>query len=228
MQYRIAPSILSADFAHLADECQAVLDAGADWLHVDVMDGHFVPNISIGLPVVQALRKALPDAVLDVHIMVSDPGLYAEQFVQAGADYLSFHAEATPHLHRVISSIHAAGGKASLALCPGTPVEFIDHVLDRLDMVLLMSVDPGFGGQGFIPAVLPKIEAVRARAIERREDGATFPIQVDGGVGPANVGRIAEAGANVFVAGSAIFRADNYADAVTAMRTALNGSSIAT
>ena len=215
----IAPSILASDFARLRDECQAVLDAGADWLHVDVMDGHFVPNITIGLPVVRALRTHFPETTLDVHIMIDNPDDFAAKFVEAGADIVSFHPEATAHAHRVVQQIHDAGGKACLVLNPATPVEVVDWLVDDLDMILVMSVNPGFGGQAFIETTIPKLEALRAR-LERlgRPD---LDIEVDGGVSPGNIARIAAAGANVFVAGSAIFKSDSYADTLGAMRDAI-------
>ena len=216
----IAPSILSADFTNLATECTAVLDAGADWLHVDVMDGHYVPNITIGLPVVESLRKTFPDAVLDVHLMIEKPDLYVERFVEAGADWVSFHPEATHHPHRVAQAIRGAGGKASLAINPATPLDWIDWLVDDLDMVLIMSVNPGFGGQSFIPSALPKLRALRRKL---KEAGASerMRVEVDGGVTPANIAQIAAAGADVLVAGSAIFRSPSYADTIAAMRRAL-------
>ncbi len=216
----IAPSILASNFARLADECRAVLDAGADWLHVDVMDGHYVPNLTIGLPVVEALRAEFPDVTLDVHLMISNPDDYVVKFVEAGADWVSFHPEVSHHPHRALQAIRGAGGKASLAINPGTPLHWLDHLVDDVDMVLVMSVNPGFGGQGFIEGTLPKLRQLdqRLRDAERRDD--VF-VQVDGGVGPKNVAAIAEAGANVFVAGSAIFKAESYAGAIRAMREAV-------
>ena len=215
----IAPSILSADFALLRDECRAVLDAGADWLHVDVMDGHFVPNITIGLPVVRALRHHFPDATLDVHLMIDNPDVFATQFVEAGADIVSFHPEATHHPHRVAQAIRSAGARASLVLNPATQITWVDWLVDDLDMVLLMSVNPGFGGQSFIPSTLPKLRALRELLGAR---AAEIDIEVDGGVGPANIGAIAAAGANVFVAGSAIFGSPSYAETISTMRSALS------
>lgn len=213
----IAPSILSADFTRLADECQAVLDAGADWLHVDVMDGHFVPNITIGLPVVESLRKTFPNVVLDVHIMISNPDFYAAKFIEAGADIVSFHPEATPHTHKVIQDIHRAGGKASLAINPSTPLNVVEWVIQDVDMILVMSVNPGFGGQSFIDTTLPRLEALR-ELIERAGRTEEIDVEVDGGIRPDNVAAVQKAGANVFVAGSAIFGAQSYKDAIFAMR----------
>ncbi len=220
MKTLIAPSILSADFTRLNDECTAVLNAGADWLHVDVMDGHFVPNITIGLPVVKSLRAAFPQAFLDVHIMISDPDFYAAKFVEAGADLVSFHPEATPHTHKVIQSIHEAGGKASLAINPSTPLDCIDYVVEDLDMILLMSVNPGFGGQSFIPSTLRKLRDLRERLSKLgRPD---LDVQVDGGISPSNIREVQDAGANVFVAGSAIFKSEDYATTIEQMRAQLS------
>lgn len=213
---RIAPSILSADFARLADECAAVLDAGADWLHVDVMDGHFVPNITIGLPVVAALRKHFPSAFLDVHIMISNPDDFAAEFVRAGADLVSFHPEATANTHRVIQKIHEAGGKASLAINPGTSLDVVEYVVEDLDMVLVMSVNPGFGGQKFIPQTLRKLRDLRTMLARHGRDD--LDIEVDGGVSAKNISEIHQAGANVLVAGSAIFNTPDYAATIAEMR----------
>ena len=213
---RIAPSILSADFGRLAEEVRAVEAAGADVIHVDVMDGRFVPNLTIGPLVVRAVRAAtkLP---LDVHLMIVEPERYVEDFARAGADSISVHLEASPHLHRTIQHIKSLGKKASVALNPHTPLDGLDVVLPDLDMVLVMSVNPGFGGQRFIEAVLPKIEALRA-TITRR--GLATDIEVDGGVAPDTVARVVGAGANVLVAGSAIFGAPghDYRGAIQALR----------
>jgi ribulose-phosphate 3-epimerase len=213
---RVAPSILSADFGRLAEEVRAVEAAGADVIHVDVMDGRFVPNITIGPLVVRAVRAAtkLP---LDVHLMIVEPERYVEEFARAGADSISVHLEASPHLHRTIQLIKSLGKKASVALNPHTSLDGLDVVLPELDMVLLMSVNPGFGGQRFIESVVPKIEALRA-TITRR--GLPTDIEVDGGVAPDTVARVVGAGANVLVAGSAIFGAPghDYRGAIAALR----------
>lgn len=210
LEQRICPSILASDFTKLGEECEAVLAAGAHWLHVDVMDGHFVPNITIGIPVVRALRKRLPDAFLDVHLMISDPDQFAEAFIEAGADLISFHPEASFHPHGLIQRIKAAGAKACLAINPGTPTSCLDYLGDDLDMILVMSVNPGFGGQSFIKSALDKIAEIRRR----------FPsvdIQVDGGVKIENIASVKEAGANVFVAGSAIYNSDDYQATIAQM-----------
>ncbi|WP_432821808.1 ribulose-phosphate 3-epimerase [Trichloromonas sp.] len=203
---KIAPSILSADFARLGDEIRAIEAAGADYVHIDVMDGHFVPNITIGPLVVDAVRKvtSLP---LDVHLMIENPDLYIPDFVKAGADIITVHQEAVPHLHRTVQLIHSLGKKAGVSINPATPVSTLEVILDELDLVLVMSVNPGFGGQSFIPACLPKIEALR-REIERR--GLAVELEVDGGVKTDNIGRIVAAGADVLVAGSAVFNTSDY------------------
>jgi ribulose-phosphate 3-epimerase len=204
MKKLLSASILSANFGRLAEEVKAVEAAGADWIHVDVMDGHFVPNITIGPNMVKALNEVtrLP---LDVHLMIEKPGRYLEDFVKAGAKWLGVHAEACVHLHRVIQRIKELGVKAVVALNPATPLCMIDLVLPDVDMVLLMTVNPGFGGQAFIPNVLPKIRQCR-RMID--DAGLSTLLQVDGGVNPETVGKLAEAGVDVFVAGSAVFRGD--------------------
>ena len=212
---KIAPSILASDFTRLGEECQAVLDAGADWLHIDVMDGHYVPNITIGLPVVASLRRRFPDAFLDVHIMIDNPDVMAPRFVESGADLVCFHPEASDHPHRTVQKIHDAGARAGIALNPATPLDWVDYLADELDMVLLMSVNPGFGGQVFIDSTLRKLSDLREK-LDRLS--AWLDVQVDGGVKPSNAAAIVEAGANVLVAGSAIFKSDDYSEAIAALR----------
>ena len=211
---KIAPSILSADFSRLGEEVKAVEEAGADWIHVDVMDGRFVPNITIGPLVVESLRK-VTELPLDVHLMIENADLYIEDFAKAGADIISVHVEACPHLHRTIQSIKENGAKAGVVLNPATTLFALDEIIEQVDMVLLMSVNPGFGGQKFINSVLSKIELLRNTL---NESGVELDLQVDGGIKPDNVAIIKEAGANVLVAGSAIFGSDDYKKAIEELR----------
>jgi len=216
---QIAPSILSADFGRLAEEIRAIEAAGADLVHIDVMDGRFVPNLTIGPLVVKAIRKVtrLP---FDVHLMIVEPDRYLEDFARAGADWISVHAEACVHLHRTISRIKELGKKAGVALNPATPLQALDYVLEDLDYVVIMSVNPGFGGQRFIPSALEKIKALR-RLIDQR--GLSTKIEVDGGVNPETIAAVARAGAEVLVAGSAVFHTENYAQTISLLRQKANG-----
>ena len=211
----IAPSILSPDFARLGEEVYAVVAAGADLIHFDVMDNHYVPNLTVGPIVCEALRKHGVKTPIDVHLMVKPVDRIVPDFAAAGATYISFHPEATDHVDRTLQLIRERGCKSGLVFNPATPLDWLDHVLDKVDLVLLMSVNPGFGGQQFIESVLPKIAAVRALI-----DRSKLPVrlEVDGGVKVANIGRIAAAGADTFVAGSAIFGAPDYAATIAAMR----------
>lgn len=210
----IAPSILSADFARLGAEVEAVLRAGAEWIHFDVMDNHYVPNLTIGPLVLQSLRKAT-DAFIDVHLMVKPVDGMIEAFAAAGADLISFHPEASEHVDRSLQLIRSKGLKAGLVLNPATPLNVLDHTLDALDLVLVMSVNPGFGGQAFIPGALDKLAALRARI---DGSGRDIRLEIDGGVKVDNIGTIAAAGADTFVAGSAIFGAGDYAATISAMQ----------
>ena len=214
----IAPSILSADFARLGEEVDNVLVAGADWVHFDVMDNHYVPNLTIGPMVCQALRKHGVTAPIDVHLMVEPVDRIVPDFAEAGATYISFHPEASRHVHRTIQLIKSHGCKAGLVLNPATPIDALDWVLEDLDMVLLMSVNPGFGGQAFIPSTLEKLRAVRKKIDAL---GKPVRLEIDGGVKADNIGQIAAAGADTFVAGSAIFNAPDYADVIAKMRAAV-------
>ena len=212
----IAPSILSADFARLGDDVRNVLEAGADIVHFDVMDNHFVPNLTIGPMICEALRNYGIEAPIDVHLMVEPVDRIIPDFAKAGADYITFHPEASTHVHRTIGLIHDNGCKAGLVLNPATPLDWLEHVLEDLDMVLLMSVNPGFGGQKFIESSLAKLRAARSMidAVERE-----IRLEIDGGVKVDNIRRIAEAGADTFVAGSAIFGSDDYAATIAKMKS---------
>lgn len=213
-QMMMAPSILSADFSRLGEEIKAVESGGADIIHVDVMDGHFVPNITIGPPVVESVRR-ITDLPLDVHLMIADADSYIDNFAKAGADWITVHVEACPHLHRTVHRIKELGKKAGVVLNPATPLATLEEILADVDLVMLMSVNPGFGGQSFIRSSLNKIRTLRAMIAER---GLTAGIEVDGGVSPATIEEVAGAGANIFVAGSAVFGQQDYAKVIKEMK----------
>jgi len=215
---QIAPSILSADFAQLGEDVRSVLDAGADIVHFDVMDNHYVPNLTIGPMVCDALRKFGIEAPIDVHLMVSPVDRLIGDFADAGATYITFHPEASGHVDRSLQLIREAGCKSGLVFNPATPLSWLDHVLDKVDMILIMSVNPGFGGQSFISSALDKLSAVR-RLID--DSGLEIRLEVDGGVKVDNIAEIARAGADTFVAGSAIFGSSDYADTIRRMRAAI-------
>lgn len=217
----IAPSILSADLSRLGREVDAVLEAGADFIHVDVMDNHYVPNLTFGPVIIKALRDYGIEAPMDVHLMIKPVDALIPACAEAGASYITFHPEATEHIDRTLQYIRDCGCKAGLVFNPATPLDYLDHVIDKLDMILLMSVNPGFGGQRFIPSALPKLK--RAREIIDAS-GRDIRLEVDGGVSEKNIREIASAGADTFVAGSAIFGSKDYAATISAMRKALGGS----
>ena len=214
---KLAPSILSADFARLGEEIKAVEEAGADYIHIDVMDGHFVPNITVG-PLVVETAKTITSLPLDVHLMIGDPDRYIKDFVQAGSDLLSVHVETCPHLQRTLNVIREQGAKAAVVLNPATPLTALEYILEEVDMVLLMTVNPGFGGQKFIPTMLPKIQKVRHLIDEKN---LPIELEVDGGINLQNISQVAQAGADVLVAGSAVFKSDDCRETIRLMKQQL-------
>jgi len=210
----IAPSILSADFSRLGEEIAALEKGGADWVHVDVMDGHFVPNITIGVPVVASIRK-ITKLPLDVHLMIQHPDKYIEKFAKAGANIITVHVETSPHLHRSVHFIKDQGCKAGVSLNPATSLATLDHILSEVDLVLIMTVNPGFGGQEFIPSVLPKIKHLREKISEK---GIGVDIEIDGGVNLNTISKAAQAGGNIFVAGNAVFTTPDYGKTISELR----------
>jgi len=211
---KIAPSILSADFARLGEEVRSVQEAGADYIHIDVMDGHFVPNITIGPLIVEAVNR-VTDLPLDVHLMISEPDRYIDDFANAGADIITVHPETINHLHRTIQLIKAKGVRAGVCLNPATPLNILEYILEGLDIIMLMTVNPGFGGQKFIPEVVPKIHKLREMIVKKN---LKTKIEIDGGIGPETIGQVSSAGADVFVAGSAIFYSGDYKKTIQLMR----------
>lgn len=214
MEYILSPSILSADFAKLGADVKEAADAGAQWVHIDVMDGMYVPNISLGFPVIKSLRK-VSGQFFDVHLMIEDPGRYIDEFAEAGADLITIHPESTKHLHRAIQQVKAKGLKVGVSLNPATPLSVLDHILEDLDMVLIMTVNPGYGGQAYIPAMDQKIRDLRQLITDR---GLNIDIEVDGGISADNIAHVKECGANIFVAGSAVYNGDITANVKNIMK----------
>lgn len=214
MEYILSPSILSADFAKLGADVKEAADAGAQWVHIDVMDGMYVPNISLGFPVIKSLRK-VSDQFFDVHLMIEEPGRYIDEFAEAGADLITIHPESTKHLHRAIQQVKAKGLKVGVSLNPATPLSVLDHILEDLDMVLIMTVNPGYGGQAYIPAMDQKIRDLRQLITDR---GLNIDIEVDGGISADNIAHVKECGANIFVAGSAVYNGDITANVKNIMK----------